>query len=144
MVLYQSTISRGERFRSIMEFSAIATFARRQECLDKKYMSHISGICFVKISNLYSIKEVLLGSLYNRKVDAKQYKKYEHKWKKDMKAPNKQNKMIYGIAKKSRSRHELKKNKKFKSKDFKKCSCSSSDYSSSGSNSDSLISSYSD
>ena len=68
------------------------------------------------------------------------YNKPEHKWKKDLKALKKQNKVIYSISKKSGSRRELNKINKINSKASKKRSYSSRDSSRSGSNSGSYIS----
>ena len=95
-------------------------------------MSHISDNSFVKCSGQRSIKEVLGGALGNRDDVVKHDKKSEHKWKKELKYLKKQNKILYSIAKKSGSRHELKKIKNIKANASKKCSNYSSKYSSNG------------
>ena len=46
----------------------------------------------------------------------KQYNKSESKWKKDLKALNKQNKMLFSISKKSGLRREIKNIKKIREK----------------------------
>ena len=68
---------------------------------EQKYMSHSSENCFGKHSGQHSIRDVLVGALGNRYTAVKQYKKYKNKWKREMKALKKQNKMIYIITKKS-------------------------------------------
>ena len=50
----------------------------------------------------------------------KQYKKYEKKWKEELKTLNKQNKMVYSITKKFSSRHEIKNINNIRSKASKK------------------------
>ena len=61
---------------------------------------------------------------------AKHDKKSENKWKKELKAPKKQNKMIYSTTNKSGSRHEIKKIKNIREKNSKKSRHSRSDSSS--------------
>ena len=102
-------------------------------------MSHSSEKCFGKCSDQQSIKEVLGGALYNRADAIKHYKKYEHKWKKELKALKNKNKIIFIIDKKYGARRELKKIKNIKAKAYKKRSYSSSDCSSSESDSDSSL-----
>ena len=50
----------------------------------------------------------MVGYLGNRSNAVKQYKKSKRKWKKELKALKNQNKMLYRIAKKYESCHELK------------------------------------
>ena len=63
----------------------------------------------------------------SRTDSVKKYKKSENKWKKELKALNNQNKMLYIIAKKSGSSREIKKTKKIRAEASKKSSKSSSD-----------------
>ena len=84
------------------------------------------------------------GSLGNKADAVKHYKKSEHKWMKYLKDLNKQNKILYSIAKKSVSLCELKKIKNIEAKNFKKCRYSSSNFSRIGSDFDSSLSSDSD
>ena len=65
-----------------------------------------------------------MGSLTDA---VKQYKKYENKWKKELKYLKNQNKMLYIIANKSGWRREIKKINKILSKASKNGSDSSSD-----------------
>ena len=65
--------------------------------------------------------------------------KTEKKWKRDLKYLKKKNKMIFSMANKSVSCHEIKKIKKIKSKSSRKRSYSISDISSSDSDSDSSL-----
>ena len=74
----------------------------------------------------------------------KQYKKYKHKCKKELKALKKQNKILYNIFKKSGSLRELKNIKMIKAKASKKRSDSGSDSSRDESDSNSSLSSNSD
>ena len=67
------------------------------------------------------------GPIGSRTHAVQQHKKSEKKCKKELKALNKQNKMLYSIAKKSGSRCEIKNTKKIKSTADKKSSNSSSD-----------------
>ena len=96
----------------------------------QKYMSHISENCFGKRSDQQSIQDGLGGDLGNRANAVKQYKKYEHKCKKYLKAIKNQNEMLYIIAKKSGSRRELINISNIKAKASKKRSNYSSDSSS--------------
>ena len=91
-----------------------------------KYTLH-SAEDFTGVCTNRSIKDVLGRPMGSRTYSVKQYKKSENKRKKELKALNKQNKMIYGIAKKSGSRREIKKIKKIRAKASKKSSDSSSD-----------------
>lgn len=104
-------------------------------------MSHSSENCFGKRFNQNSIKETLGQALGNRDDSVKNYKKSEHKWKRELKSLNNQNKMLYSIAKKSGSSRELKNIKKIKAKASKKCSYSISGSSISDSDSDYSLSS---
>ena len=111
---------------------------------ERKYMSHISESCFVKSPDQHSIKEVLGGSLCNRADAVKHYKKYEHKWRKELKALKKQNEMLYRISNNSGSRHKLKRIKNIKAKACRKRSYYRSNSSSSDSDFDSSLYSDSD
>ena len=62
----------------------------------------------------------MLGSVVIRYDPVKQYKNSENKWKKELKSFNKQNKMLYSIANKSGSRHEIKNIKNIRGKSSKK------------------------
>ena len=75
---------------------------------NRKYMFHKSDKCFGKLSYQQSVKEVMGGYIGNRAESIKNYNKYEHKWKKELKALKKQNKMLYIISKKYSSRRKLK------------------------------------
>ena len=68
---------------------------------DQKYMSHSYENCFGKLYDPQYIKEGLRGDLGDRDDAVKHYNKSEHKWKKEMKALKKQNKMLFSIAKNS-------------------------------------------
>ena len=96
-------------------------------------MSHSDEDCFEKRHNQNTIKYGLGGPMESRSEAAKQYKKYKSKRKKDLKATNKQNKMLYSIANKSGSRYEIKNINKIRSKASNErrnaSSDSSSDYS---------------
>ena len=61
---------------------------------EKKYMSHISENCFGKLSYQQPTKLEMGGSIGNRADAVKHCKKYEHKWRKDIKVLKKQNKML--------------------------------------------------
>ena len=111
---------------------------------ERKYMLHSSENCFDKRSDQQSIKDGLGGDLGNRADALKQYKNSEHKWKKELKSLNNQNKNMYSIAKKSGFLREPKNIKNIKAKAFNESSYSSSDSSSVRSDSYSYISSYSD
>ena len=86
--------------------------------------------CFGELSKHKPINGGLVGPLEGRSEAVKQYKKSKNKWKNDMKALNKQNKILYSIAKKSGSRRELKNIKNINAKYSKKRCDSSSKYSS--------------
>ena len=60
------------------------------------------------------------GPLGSRSDAVKYYKKSKNKWKKYMKDLRKQNKILYSIANKSVSRHELKNINKIRAKSSKK------------------------
>ena len=76
------------------------------------------------------IKEGLGWSLVNRITDFKQYLKTEKKWKRELKDIKKQNKMLFIMAKRSGSRHELKSINNVRAKSSKKHGYSISDSSS--------------
>ena len=61
------------------------------------------------VRNKRSIKDGMGGPIGSRTHDVQQHKKSENKCKKELKALNKQNKMLYSIAKKSGSRCEIQK-----------------------------------
>ena len=54
------------------------------------------------------IKDGMGGYVVSREDTVKQYKKSGNKWKKELKALKKQDTMIYSIANKPGSRHEIK------------------------------------
>ena len=93
---------------------------------ESKNMLH-SANDYTDMCTKFSIKDRLGGPMGSRTDAVKQYHKYEKKWKKDLKALKKQNKIIYSIAKKSGSRHDIKKIKNIRAKYSKKTSDSSSD-----------------
>ena len=62
----------------------------------------------------FTIKDGMGGYVGSRTDTVNQYKKSENKWKKDLKALNNQKNMLYSIAKKSGSRHGIKKTNKIK------------------------------
>ena len=74
-----------------------------------------------------TIKDGIGGFLGSRTDTVKKYKKCENKWKKEMSAIKKQNKILYSITKKSGSRREIKKIKNIRKKASKKSRESSSD-----------------
>ena len=119
----------------------IAYFARSQECLSKSICCIALKAFLGKLSAQHSIKDGLGGALCNRVDTVNQYKKSEHKWKKELKFLNKHKKMIYRISKKSGFIRELKKIKNINSKSSQKHSYSSRNSSISGSDSDSSLSS---
>ena len=92
-------------------------------------MLHNPGEYFSKRSDQKYIKYGLIGPMGSRSEDANQYKKSLNKWKEELKALSKQNKMLYSISKKSGSRCELKNIKKIKDKFSKKHYNSGSNYS---------------
>ena len=71
-----------------------------------------------------SIKDVLGGPIGSITDALKQYKKYENKWKNELKALKNQNKMLYIIANKSGSLREI---KNIRAKSSKKTGNSSGD-----------------
>ena len=83
-------------------------------------MSHSSEDCFVKRSDHKSTEERMGGPLGSRSDAVEYYKKSKNKWKKYMKDLRKQNKILYSIANKSVSRHELKNINKIRAKSSKK------------------------
>ena len=99
--------SKGKIRPSITGSSAIAYFARRQECLRESIYHIALRNILEKRSDQHYIKNGLGGALGNRADAVNQYKNSEHKWKKELKDIKKQNKIMYRIAKKSSLRHEL-------------------------------------
>ena len=75
---------------------------------ERKYASHSTEYC-TGMHTKRSIKDGMGGPIRSRTHDVQQHKKSEKKWKKDLKALNKQKKMIYSIAKKSSLRREIQK-----------------------------------
>ena len=92
-------------------------------------MLHKTGDFFGKRSNHKSVKDGLVRHLGNKDETMKQFNKYKNKWKKEMKALKKQNKMMYSTAKKSGLRRELKNIKNIKAKACNERSYSSRNYS---------------
>ena len=82
---------------------------------DQNYMSYSAEECFGKDSNHHIIKDVLGVPMGSRAEAVKQYKLSISKRKKELKAPNNQNKILYRISKKSGSRCEIKKIKNIRS-----------------------------
>ena len=72
------------------------------------------------------IKDGMGGPMGSKTDDVKQYKKYENKWKKELKYLKKQKIMLYSIAKKSGSCREIQKIKNTR-KEFLKDTYSSSE-----------------
>ena len=64
------------------------------------------------------IKDGMGGPMVIRTNYVQQYKKSENKWKKELKALKKQNKIMYSISNKYGSRREIKKIKKIKGEIF--------------------------
>ena len=62
---------------------------------EQNYILHNSEKCFGKRSEQQYIKDRLGGSLVNSCDAVKKCKKSEHKWKKYLKAPKKQNKLSF-------------------------------------------------
>ena len=93
----------------------------------RKYMSHSTedwaGMC-----TNHHIKDGMGGPDGSRNHAVQQHKKSVNKWKKDIKALKKQNKIIYSIAKKSGSRRELHKIKKIRKEALKDTYSSSEDW----------------
>ena len=100
---------------------------------EQKYMPHSSKNCCGKISDQQSVKDGLGGDLGNRTDVIKNCKKYEHKWKRELKSLKTQNKIIFNMFNKSGWRREI---KKIKGKASKKLIYSNSSISSSDSYSD--------
>ena len=69
-----------------------------------------------------TIKDGMGWSMVNRADTVKQYNKYKNKWKKNLKALKKQNKILYSIAKKSGSRREINKINKIREKVLRRVS----------------------
>ena len=105
---------------------------------EQKYMPHSSKNCCGKISDQQSVKDGLGGDLGNRTDVIKNCKKYEHKWKRELKSLKKQNKMLFSIANRSGLCREI---KNIKSRYSTKRSYSSSNSSRSDSNSNYSLSS---
>ena len=87
---------------------------------EQNYMSYSSDNCFGKIYNQNTIKEGLLEALVNKADSVKHYKKFEHKWKRELKSLKNQNKIIFIIVNNSVSRRELNKIKNIRAKASKK------------------------
>ena len=102
---------------------------------ERKWKSHSSENFFSKRSDRASIKDGLVGALGNWADAVKHYRKPEKKCKRELKALNKQNNMIYRMAKKYSSCREIKSTNKIKSSSSKNCSYYISDISSSDSDS---------
>ena len=71
-------------------------------------MTHSTKDC-TGMRTKHSIKDGMGGPVGSRNHDVQQHKKYENKWKKELKVLKKQNKMLYIIAKKSGSLREIQK-----------------------------------
>ena len=70
-------------------------------------MLHITEDCTGMRTNM-TIKDGMGGSVRSKADTVKQYKKSEKKWKKNLKALNKKNNILYSLAKKSGLRREIK------------------------------------
>ena len=86
---------------------------------ERKFMTHSAKDCTGHRTNR-NIKDGMGGYVVIRADTVRQYKKSENKWEKDLKSLNKQNKILYSIAKNSGSRHDIKKIKKIHAKASKK------------------------
>ena len=73
---------------------------------ERKYMSNSAEDCTF-VHNNKNIKDRMGVSVGSRDDNVKQYKKYEKKWKKDLKALKKQTKMLYIIAKNQEYQEDL-------------------------------------
>ena len=93
---------------------------------EKNYISHSDEDCTGVRTNR-KIKDGIGGSVGSMTDTVKQYKKSKNKCNKEVKAINKQNKMLYSSTKKYISRREIKKIKNIRAKYSKKGSNSSSD-----------------
>ena len=78
---------------------------------ERKYASHRTEYC-TGMRTKVSIKDGMGGPIGSRTHAIQQNKKSGNKWKKDLKALNKKNKMLYSIAKKSSFRREIQNIKK--------------------------------
>ena len=87
---------------------------------ERKYMLHSAEDYFGNRTNQKTIKDGLVGPTRSRAEAVNQYKKSESKRRKELKALNNQNKIIFSITKKSGSRSERKKIKKIREKASKK------------------------
>ena len=66
-------------------------------------MSHSADNCFGKRSDQKSSNKGLGGNLVNRDASVQQFNNSEKYWKRDIKYPRKQKKMLYIMAKRARS-----------------------------------------
>ena len=80
----------------------------KAEMIERNYLLH-SAECYTGVSTKRTIKDGIGGPMGSRTNAAQQYKKSENKWKKELKALKKQNKMIYSISKNSVSHREIQK-----------------------------------
>ena len=78
---------------------------------ERRYMSHSIKDC-TGMRTKRNIKDRMGGPSGSRNHAVQQHKKTKKKWKKELKALKKQNKMLYRIAKKSGSRCELHKTRR--------------------------------
>ena len=78
---------------------------------ENKWKSHSSENCFGKRSDNQYYKDELGRSLGNRADVVKHYKKSKHKQKRDLKAPKKQNNMLFSMANIFFSRRDIKNTK---------------------------------
>ena len=90
-------------------------------------MSHSTKYC-TGVRTKRSIKYGMGGPIGSRTHAVQQHNKSENKWKKDLKALKKQNKMINNIAKKSGSRREIQNIKKIRKEHSKETYSSSEDW----------------
>ena len=120
-----------KRLQIITAHSAIALCARRQDFLSANGSLIDLMISLVKISYQNSIKDGLGVPLGNRANFVNHYQKTEKKWRREMKTLKKQKNMLFTMADKSVSCHEIKKINKMNFKVSKKLSYSGSNISNS-------------
>ena len=91
-----------------------------------KYMSHSAEDC-TGVHIKRPIKDGVGGPIRGRTNGVQQYRKSENKFKKELKALRKQNKMLHSISNESGSRRDIRKIKKIRAKASKRTSVYSSD-----------------
>ena len=99
---------------------------RKAGITEHKWNSHSYENFFGDISDKQSVKDLLGETLVNRADYVKHYKKSEHKWKGGLKALKREKNIIFSMANKFGSCHEI---KNIKKKAYRKSTYSSSDIS---------------